>query len=290
MAFPAALTNAVDGVTEIIAAHLNALEAKVGIDGSAVVTSLDYLLKNPASINPGHKHSGLWASNGDLQAIWVDAAGLIGLGTSAPLSDAKVTIVTPNYQYAAITLACSINDQFAKGAVICGARYSIANKPFSAIAAWDNNSIRSVLIGGGGFDRPDATYIKFFTASAYNETNNAGILRLSIDSAGSLLLGGLPGGTNAAKALVMVAGTAPTTAPADMAQLWVEDINAAAGKGGLHMMAESGTNKLIVAGVIIKGTIGDPTQVHEGLMVINTLDNTLKMYADGGWRQLAAWT
>lgn len=56
MAFPTNLTNAVDGVTEIIAAHVNALEAKVGADSSAVTTSLDYLLKNPASIDPGHLH------------------------------------------------------------------------------------------------------------------------------------------------------------------------------------------------------------------------------------------
>jgi hypothetical protein len=57
--FPSTLTNAVDGLygTEIMAHHLNNLEAKVGVDGSAVVTSLDYLLKNSASINPGHKHT-----------------------------------------------------------------------------------------------------------------------------------------------------------------------------------------------------------------------------------------
>lgn len=34
-----------------------ALEAKVGVDGSAVVTSFDYLLKNAAALNPGHTHS-----------------------------------------------------------------------------------------------------------------------------------------------------------------------------------------------------------------------------------------
>lgn len=45
------------------AQHANAndgienLQAKVGIDGSAVITTLDYLLKNSASSNPGHKHT-----------------------------------------------------------------------------------------------------------------------------------------------------------------------------------------------------------------------------------------
>jgi hypothetical protein len=42
-----------DNLNDIVAA----LEAKVGIDASAVATSLDYLLKNAASVNPGHTHS-----------------------------------------------------------------------------------------------------------------------------------------------------------------------------------------------------------------------------------------
>lgn len=84
MAFPATLSGAVDGVTEIVAAHLNSLETKVGVDSSAVATSLDYLLKNSLSVEPGHKHSKLWASDGDPEAITVDAAGYIGFGISVP--------------------------------------------------------------------------------------------------------------------------------------------------------------------------------------------------------------
>lgn len=34
-----------------------ALETKVGVDSSAVTSTIDYLLKNAASINPGHKHT-----------------------------------------------------------------------------------------------------------------------------------------------------------------------------------------------------------------------------------------
>src|SRR3990167_2194753 len=36
---------------------VEAIEAKVGIDSSAVASSLDYLVKNTASSNPGHKHT-----------------------------------------------------------------------------------------------------------------------------------------------------------------------------------------------------------------------------------------
>jgi hypothetical protein len=83
MAFPLNLTVAVDGVTDVIADHLNNLEAKVGIDNSLVGASLDYLLKNPASISPGHKHVNLYKPDGSV-AVAVDANGKVGIGTLAP--------------------------------------------------------------------------------------------------------------------------------------------------------------------------------------------------------------
>lgn len=46
MAFPTTFTNATDTVTEIVAAHLNNLETKVGIDTSADPASLDYKINN----------------------------------------------------------------------------------------------------------------------------------------------------------------------------------------------------------------------------------------------------
>lgn len=42
MAYPTALSNVQDGSTDIIAAHINELEKKVGVDSSTVPTSLDY--------------------------------------------------------------------------------------------------------------------------------------------------------------------------------------------------------------------------------------------------------
>ena len=44
-----------------------------------------------------------------------------------------------------------------------------------------------------------------------------------------------------------------------------------------------------VAGVITKTDTGDPANAYEGEFTINTYDNTFKVYADGGWRQLATW-
>lgn len=59
MAFPITLTGAVDHVTQGVAAQLNNVEAKIGINNSAVPTSLDYKLCNAASLDPGHRHSSL---------------------------------------------------------------------------------------------------------------------------------------------------------------------------------------------------------------------------------------
>ena len=88
--FPIALTNAVDGPpgtgTEILAKHLNNLEVKVGIDTTGVTTSLDYLLKNAASIEPGHKHNFLWFPDGSAQALIVGATGNIGISHGVIIS------------------------------------------------------------------------------------------------------------------------------------------------------------------------------------------------------------
>lgn len=70
MSFPAELTNAIDYVTQIIAIHLNNLERKVGVDNSEDPTSLDYLVKNVNSINPGHTHPHI------IGTIWFTSVGI----------------------------------------------------------------------------------------------------------------------------------------------------------------------------------------------------------------------
>jgi len=67
MAFPASLDSfvaKVDNTDDVLAAHMNlvqtaieSIEAKLGVDSSAVATSLDYLLKSASSVDPGHLHS-----------------------------------------------------------------------------------------------------------------------------------------------------------------------------------------------------------------------------------------
>lgn len=52
-------TTNVDGLTVVdnLYDSVEALEAKVGVNSSAVDTSLDYLVKNASSSNPGHRHT-----------------------------------------------------------------------------------------------------------------------------------------------------------------------------------------------------------------------------------------
>lgn len=83
-AFPTGLdsiTDKVDSVDEVVANDINGvydciehIEAKIGIDGSAVTSSLDYLLKNSSSVDPGHKHSSTWGAAGTKMVFYQDTA------------------------------------------------------------------------------------------------------------------------------------------------------------------------------------------------------------------------
>lgn len=82
MAFPTAKTNAVDNTTEIVAAHLNNLEDKVGIDNSTDPDSLDYQLKNTTG---GHDHDG--SDSKTLGALYkfVPGMGMLWFGAIADI-------------------------------------------------------------------------------------------------------------------------------------------------------------------------------------------------------------
>lgn len=59
---------------------------------------------------------------------------------------------------------------------------------------------------------------------------------------GNIHLGIAALGTSAAKVLGIGSGTAPTTSPANMAQMWVTDRGGVAGKAGFHIRNEDGAN------------------------------------------------
>ena len=101
-------------------------------------------------------------------------------------------------------------------------------------------------------------------------------------------LGAQATGTSSRYVFAATASTAPSTSPANQAQLWAADVNAAAGKTGWHMRNEN-TGTLIVPGILIKTDTGSPAYFFDGMICINTFDNTVDMYADAGWRTLASW-
>ena len=94
-------------------------------------------------------------------------------------------------------------------------------------------------------------------------------------------------GANHDRVMTLCSGTFPDE-EADRAKLLVYDVVGAAGKASFYFVPEIGGH-LIVAGILLKETTGNPATAFEGMMVINTIDNNLKMWADNGWRTLGTW-
>ena len=116
--------------------------------------------------------------------------------------------------------------------------------------------------------------------------DNSGLVLYALD--GNIGLAQTTFGTNALKVFAQSTGTAPTTSPADCFQMFSKDVNGVADKAGAHIRNEN-TGVLIVPGVLIKTDTGSPAYNFEGMICINTFDNTVDMYADAGWRTLASW-
>jgi hypothetical protein len=386
MAFPTNLTYAVDGITDVMADHLNNLEAKVGIDGSLVSTSLDYLLKNPGSVDPGHVHSGYQVAGSYITALTGDVAAFGPGSTAATIQAGAVSlskmahlaansIIGNNTANPASPLALSIsqvksllaigpadvglgnvtNDAQVKlngsysdpawlttlaGTKIIG--FTQGYLPFGGASAltsdsslfWDNTNKRlgigtaapgaNLDVAGTGtvtihVSAPDAyskNQVFVDTTSGekwqvshrnhasgnafewyyYNGTTWNAKPHLSLRINGNTILqngnvgiGEIAFGTGAVQVFGIGSGTAPSSAPADMAQMWVADINGAAGYAGLHKRTETTNLPEVIPGVVIKATTGRSANPYEGLMEINRVDNGIYWYADGDWRTIATW-
>lgn len=138
-----------------------AIQAKVGVDNSAVVTSLDYLLKNSASINPGHKHNFLSALDGvPAQSVYVDSAGNVGIGLTDPRYDLAigedVDFGTPISGTAFVSIAKSnapstlTLGQSSTNNVILGWSYNLAPANAYAYLGTDSGNNPLVLQNFGG--------------------------------------------------------------------------------------------------------------------------------------------
>lgn len=152
MAFPSTLddfTPKTDTVNDVMAADVNelqtaieALEAKIGVDASAVGTSLDYLIK--AASNPGHTHTAYEAADAtilksaaigvSIQAYDADLAAIAGLSPSDGDIIQRVTGAWTNRTMAQLKTSLSL----AKGDVGLGNvdNTSDANKAVLSATKW----------------------------------------------------------------------------------------------------------------------------------------------------------
>lgn len=277
--FPIALTNAVDGVpgvgTEILAKHLNNLEAKVGIDSSAVSTSLDYLLKNTASIEPGHKHYQLWKPDGSSQALTVDSNRRVRIASPAVntpnllLDDGLGTLAYTTLSGYNALLTLNIVDGVNDFQLFYIAENTgkIANFTSTGnMLYFQHYSLLDALMGGnallgfGGslFQGPIGSIKGIYNLSAnqigigvvsdyVTPASNTPVVTISTDH-GNIGIGVTAWGTSAAKVLGMAAGTAPSTAPAGMAQLWAINLNGAS-TAGFRFMNQGATTVYTMTGV-----------------------------------------
>jgi hypothetical protein len=289
MAFPDDLTNAIDGVTEIEAAHLNNLEKKAGINNSADTTSLDYQLRHADSHDPGHKHSAgsfIGGNDGDLfhrsAGVWSpktpEAAGVVDKSTAQTVAGVKTFSSVPLLPAADPT---QDNEAVRKIYVDTGlgTKVNKAGDTMSGNLAMGGNKVTGLAASSGAGEavRHDEWVGEVDPGHKHSKVHNDGgsLEALSTDANG---------------VLHVPVRTAPSASAADLAKVWVEDVNGEADMAGLHMMNEGLSEvKLIVPGVYIKTTTGDPASAFEGMIVINTVDEDLKMYAGGGWRELASW-
>lgn len=91
---------------------IEALEAKLGIDGSAVTTSIDYLLKSASSVNPGHKHTGAGFSGfTDTQILYGNSSGGVSSSSAFTWNDSTKVLLfnasgpTVAFQYGSVDSA-----------------------------------------------------------------------------------------------------------------------------------------------------------------------------------------
>lgn len=95
--------------TQHVAAHQNesdaiiALQTKVGVDSSAVTSTIDYKLKSTSSIDPGHKHN-LGVSLADVLIVSpADGNGLIYNGSAGKWENSTTSVVDASLTVKGVT-------------------------------------------------------------------------------------------------------------------------------------------------------------------------------------------
>ena len=185
-----------------------------------------------------------------------------------------------------------VNDRLGLGTTSPGTRLDLQTGSITARSLVSGTTDGFTIISGGSITSLGSNLVFYGQSHAtlsyvFNWRQDTTVV-MKLDANINLSLGGAALGTSAANVLGIKAGTAPSTAPANLGQMWVEDINGAAGYAGLHKMTETTALKEIIPGVVIKGTTGRSSNPYPGLIEINEYDNQAYIYADGGWRAITA--
>lgn len=119
--------------------------------------------------------------------IWVEKAGDVMTGALACTRTANAFGMSSNYP--ALVIGDLSGADAPNGGLYAIARYDKDNEPFTGLSGWDSGTARRLYFGGGNWGVPDATELRFYSAPAYNETNNAGVLRMIMDANGRVGIG-----------------------------------------------------------------------------------------------------
>lgn len=190
------------------------------VSATSIVTGLG-AVGTPAYTFTGNTNTGMWSpaadtlafSEGGTEAMRIDSSGNVGIGTSSPSSNGRLSVagnvvLGPLTRNQATTLRAGV------WATDDPADNTRANISFTTVAGAASSS----------------SFITF-------DTNNYGVSggeRMRIDSNGNVGIGTSTFGTSAVTVIGIANGTAPTTSPAGMGQLYVEG-------GALKYRGSSGT-------------------------------------------------
>ncbi|MES2202705.1 MAG: hypothetical protein V4474_00005 [Patescibacteria group bacterium] len=171
-----------------------------------------------------------------------DAVGALNVGGAVNLTMQTNAFNTTSI-YTALVIGSTTGASAGNGGLYAIGRFNKANEPFAALSGWDDASNRQLYFGGGGWQTPEATEQFFYTATTYNENNNAALKRGYLAADGSVYWGGsitaTHGGTGATLSILGTGNVGVgTTSP--LALLTVATPPGATGSvGNLFMVASS---------------------------------------------------
>lgn len=168
-----------------------------------------------------------------LARLTVKSNGFIGIGTTAPASLLDVANATGGIlTLRRVDNTVTANDMVGKLQFYAADTSSTTNFIVADIEAQATNTITTDINPGRLIFRTTSTTV----AATPTE-------RMRIDESGNIGIGATSFGTSAAGVLAIASGTAPTTSPADMTQLWVQDT--VAGQANLYTRNENGKSEQI---------------------------------------------